>query len=242
MNKNTFKQPSAQIIFGGCGGMYSYELGIASILQKEFDLNNVIYSAVSAGSFPATLMALNMDISILHKSWNLPFLKEVNSHYFGALGVWNNIVRKWTLPTLSLDAYKKCNSRLFLSMSSVNSFIYSPRLKNELISEWKSNEDLLDGIMASSFVPLFDIGKLTATFRNKRYIDGIMTDNCPKPFKTNDIPTLDIEYNMWRDMNYNWQWCWSSPEWHTTLYEWGREDTLKHLKDIEKILSPKTKL
>ena len=233
------KNPRAQIIFGGCGGLYSYELGIASILQEKFDLNDVIYSAVSAGSFPATLMALDMDIATLHQSWNLPFLKEVNSHIFGALGIWNNVVRKWTLPMLPEDAHVRCTSRLFLSMSYVNSIIYTPRLKNCLVSEWLSKEDLLDGIMASSFVPLFDIGKLTSTFRGRRYIDGALSDNCPQPFSYEEVPTLIINYDMWRNMKRSWQWCWSSPEWSNTLYEWGREDALKNLEDLSKILTLK---
>jgi hypothetical protein len=32
-----------QVIFGGCGGLYNYFLGIASVLQEKYDLSNIIF-------------------------------------------------------------------------------------------------------------------------------------------------------------------------------------------------------
>ena len=109
-----------------------------------------------------------------------------------------------------------------------------------LISDWKSNEDLVDGIMSSAFVPCFDIGKLTNLYRNKRCIDGSITNNNPIPYPELDIPKLVISYDMWRPtMSKSWYlvWCWSSPKWSKYLFELGRKDTLDNMQKIDTILN-----
>ena len=238
-NNNNIK---AQLIFSGCGGMYSYNLGIASIIQEHFDLSNVAISSVSAGCFPALLLALDLNIIDLFYTWNIPFLQEVNSHIFGSLGVWNKIVKKWTLKKLNEDIniYKKAISHLFCSITTVN-IMNKPYLENIIISDWKNNEDLIDGIMSSAFVPFFDIGKLTNSYRNKRCIDGSIINNNPIPYPDFDIPKLVISYDMWRPIKKSWYlvWCWSSPEWSRTLFEIGRKDTLNNIHKLENILPRK---
>jgi hypothetical protein len=74
--------------------MYNYSLGVAAIIQKNFQLGpETVISGSSAGCFPALMVALNLDIEDMFESWNIPLLKEVNSYRFGALCHWNNAVR-----------------------------------------------------------------------------------------------------------------------------------------------------
>ena len=226
-------RPVAQLTFGGCGGMYNYSLGIASVIQKNFDLCDVAISGASAGCFPAFLLALGMDVDELFESWNIPFLNEVNKNYFGALCKWNNTVRRCTLPKFPVDAYIRAHSRLFCSLTSF------PDFKNHLISDWKSNEDLLDGIMASAFVPLFDVCKISACFRGHRFIDGSLSNSYPLPHSL-DIPSFIIRRDMWRSNKASWLWCWSDEEWARKLFEWGQTDAYEHLEEIGVVLPPIT--
>jgi hypothetical protein len=234
----------AKIVFSGCGGMYHYISGIASVIQEQFDLTDVIITSASAGCFPAVLLALNINIIEAFNNWNIPFLKEVNSYLLGSLGIWNSIVKKWTIKYLNddKDYYKKAINKLFCSITTVNfSLTKKPIFENILVSDWKSNEDLVDGIMSSAFVPLFDIGKLTNSYRNKKCIDGSLTNNQPDPYPESDVPTIVITYDMYKTHNKSWYlvWCWSSPKWSTELFEMGRRDTLNNLSKFENILPRK---
>ena len=139
MSSDTF-QIKAQLIFSGCGGMYSYNLGIASVIQEHYDLSNVVISSASAGCFPAMALMLNFNILEYFDIWNIAFLEEVNTHLFGAIGIWNKIVKKWTLKFLNKDEniYKKAISRLFCSITTCN-FLQKPYIENMLISDYPLN-------------------------------------------------------------------------------------------------------
>jgi hypothetical protein len=134
--------------------MYSYNLGVASVIQDNYDLSNVIISSASGGCFPAMALILEFNILQYFDTWNIPLLEEVNSHLFGAIGIWNRIVKKWTLKFLNKDKniYKKAISKLFCSITTCN-ILKKPYIENILISDWKSNEDLIDGMISSAFVP-----------------------------------------------------------------------------------------
>ena len=234
IDKSKFK---AHLIFSGCGGMYSYNLGIASVIQENYDLSNVVISSASAGCFPAMALVLNINILEYFDIWNIKFLEEVNTHLFGAIGVWNKIAKKWILKFLNEDEniYKKAKSRLFCSITTCNYFT-KPHLENMVISDWKSNEDLIDGMMSSAFIPFFDIGKLTNSYRNKKCIDGSITNNEPNPYPELNIPKLVISYDMFNpNMKKSWYlvWCWSSPKWSRYLFELGRKDALDNIEKFK---------
>ncbi len=221
-----------QLVFGGCGGMYHYMGGIASIIQENFDIGpETIISGSSAGCYPAMLLALDMNIDETFENWNVPFLQEINSHRLGALGKWNNVVKKWTTTQLPDNAFEKLSGRFHMSLTSF------PDFKNHIVGEWSSNEDLIDGLMATTFIPIFDIGKLTARFRGKRFVDGSLTNSYPLPLG-NDVPNCIINRTMWRDNNLSWLWCWSDEQWARKLFEWGKEDASDHLEELATILKP----
>jgi len=211
--------------------MYSYELGVAAVIQRDFDLSGVAISGASAGCFPALLTALDLDIEEHQVSWNLAFLEEVNRNRFGALAKWNSTVRRWTASMLPEEGWVTANSRLHVSLTRV------PSWRNLIVSDWTSNADLLDGVMASAFVPLFDAGRLVARFRGQRYVDGSLTDSWPLPHGS-DVPSLVIKRDMWRPNQASWLWCWSDPAWAGQLYNWGVDDAEDHLEDIAAVLKP----
>ena len=211
IDKQNNKQ-KVQLTFGGCGGMYNYSLGVASVIQSNFSLDNVVFAGSSAGCFPAMLLALDLNIDELFESWNIPFLKEINSTWLGAVSNWNIIARKWSVRKLPEKAYKRLDGRFFVSHTNVDFHLRGARLSNSLVGNWENNSDLLDGLMASSFVPLFDIGKVTGIFRGKRIIDGAITNSWPLPLGK-DVPSLIIKRDMWRDNNNSWLWPWTQEDW-----------------------------
>ena len=227
----------AQIIFSGCGGLYNYILGIAYIIQIFFDLTDVIFICSSAGCFPGLLLALDMDILEYFEKMNIPLLKEVNSHFFGAVGVWNDIVRRNIKKHLPKNAYILLKERLYCSMTRVS--LKKHLFKNYIITNWKNNSDLIDGIMASSFIQIFDKFKLFSTFRNKSYIDGSTINSIPIINKFESIPKLIISYDMWRfKKDYiPLLWCWTDEKYIRELFILGIKDAIANIDDIANILA-----
>lgn len=82
----TLRSGAAQIGFGGCGGMYNYFLGVASVLQDEFDLSGVVYSGVSAGCFPAMVLALGLNAKEFFFKDNLCLIEHASTCSFAGLG------------------------------------------------------------------------------------------------------------------------------------------------------------
>lgn len=157
-----------QIQINGCGGHYSYLLGLISVLQKKYNFDDVIFSSYSCGCIPALLCCLNMDIDIEFTLLNIPLLQELSKKYTKAFFNFIPYLKKHLLKRLnnkSSDIYKKANDRLFIHLT------HFPSLKTYIVSRYNSNEDLVDACMASGNISLYN-DSLLYKFRNMNFIDG----------------------------------------------------------------------
>ena len=221
-----------QMIFGGCGGMFTYLLGVASTIQKHFELDNVIFSGSSGGIIPSILLALDFDVDYYFEKINIPMFEELNSYRFGCIGKLNNCFRNIFKKHLTDEGFEKIKNIYHVSLTNCSNF------ENEIISGWKSKDDLLEGMLASSFIPIFDSNKLTYSFRGKKYIDGSLSNSYPIPF--DHLPSIVIKRDRWRKNNLNWLWIWTNPDWHRTLYNWGKEDAMENLHEFYDLLKKKS--
>lgn len=220
----------AQIGFGGCGGMYNYFLGVASVLQEEYDLENVIFSGVSAGCFPAMVLALGMDVKEFFFKENLPLIERAAACSFAGLGKWIPLVRANTLAMLPPDAFERVDKKLYFSITEV------PSLTNHVLTTWTSNEDMVDGMLCSGHVPLYT-PSLTASYRGKRFVDGGLSNN--SPIVHPDRPHKMLQMWKWRWISPTWVLVTTSADWALELFRMGREDALKHLPaEIEDTFFP----
>lgn len=222
--KLTMHHDIAQIGFGGCGGMYNYFLGVASVLQEEYDLTDVIFSGVSAGCFPATILALGIDVKEFFFKENVPLIEEAAQVSYAGLGKWIPMVKQNMLSMLPPDAHKLVDKRLYFSITEI------PSLKNHLVTSFKDNEDLVDGMLTSAHVPVYTTS-LLSSYRGKKFVDGGLSNNTPLAHPDRAHKVFQI-----------WKWRWISPTWVlvTTNVDWavqmfhmGREDALKNLHEIE---------
>lgn len=226
--------PNLQISFAGCGGMYHYYLGIAKIMQRELDLDNIVFSGSSGGCIPALLLLLGIDIDIIHYELNQEILKEVNAYKFGSLWIWNKIFRKHIHDFLDEDVHTKVDGKLFISITRF------PSMKNEIISQWKDKQDLIDCIQASCFIPMAFEFRPWYIFRGNRYIDGAISNNMVVPLSTDSVPHIHIHTEKWRKANYNWIWCYTDRMWAEQLFKWGQEDALEHIEEFCKYTTRKS--
>ena len=221
-----------QVSFAGSGGMYHYYLGIAKILQDHFELDNVIFGGTSGGCFPALFLLLNQDIDKIHYELNHEILAETSSYWLGSLFNWNETVRRHVMKYLPDDAHIRACDRLFVSMTRLYPW------GNEIVSKWSSVEDLVNCVQCSSFIPVVFEPKIWHWHRDARYIDGGFTNN--KVQIHPEKPHIYITTTMWREVSYNWVWCYSDALWAEQLYKWGKEDATDHIEELAQILKKKS--
>lgn len=100
-----------------------------------------------------------------------------------------------------------------------------------------SRQDLVDGFIASGFIPIYDReGRLGASYRGHRVIDGGLSDNAPRPFGEG-VPSLVLSPGKWREhpdvtsrvpvpfVRSDWSWC-------DMKYELGKADAAAHHDEL----------
>ncbi|RLN46422.1 hypothetical protein BBJ29_008821 [Phytophthora kernoviae] len=216
----------AQLGFGGCGGMYNYFLGVASILQEEYDLQDVIFSGVSAGCFPALVLALDINVKEFFFKENIPLIEQAAECSYAGLGKWIPMVKHSLVAMLPSDAYQHADKKLYFSVTEV------PVLRNHLLTTWTSNEEMVDCMLCSAHVPLYTT-TLAASYRGKRFVDGGLSNNFP-------VVHLDAPHKVFQI----WKWRWFAPtwvlvttnsDWATELFRMGREDATKNLHEVDEV-------
>ncbi|KDO29304.1 hypothetical protein SPRG_05841 [Saprolegnia parasitica CBS 223.65] len=223
---------TVQIGFGGCGGFYNYHLGIASVLQEHFDLRNCVFSGASAGCFPALVLSLGLDVKSFFYGPNLTLVQDANEKTFYGLRDWIPLTKEHVLKTLAPDAYSRVDNKFFVSITHV------PSLKNELVTSFTSNEDMVECILASGHVPIYT-NEVLKPYRGQKYVDGCVSNNWPVPHG-DDHPSHVFQIYHWRTIWPHWCLISTNTEWAQTQFQWGRDDALAHIHELEALLHYKS--
>lgn len=163
------------ISFAGCGFIGIYHVGVSACLKTYAPhlLENKILGS-SAGAMAAVALICELPLEDMARnvvklannaSENIlgPFSPSFNLH--GSLKEgWERL-----LPD---DIAKKASGRLYISMTRISD------RSNLLVSEFYSKSDLLDALLASSFVPMMS-GWFPPRFRGDLVLDGGYSDNLP---------------------------------------------------------------
>ncbi|CAB3402186.1 unnamed protein product [Caenorhabditis bovis] len=161
--------------FSGCGFLCIYHAGAAAAI-KEFApqlIQNKVLGA-SAGSLIGCVLLTDVCISHATSAF-LKVVSQARSRTFGPLHPefdLMGIVRQELRKVLPANAYEMCTGRLIISLTRWIDH------KNVTIDEYNSNEDLIDAIVCSCFIPMY-CGMTPPKFRGVQYIDGGVSDNQP---------------------------------------------------------------
>jgi hypothetical protein len=134
------------ISFGGCGCRYHFYAGIQEYCLDKFDTRNVSVLCSSGGIFAGVPLVLGLYTrNWMHADW-----VKCYRHFTGrSLYVWldtTDFLRDMWRKYLPNDAYLKCSGRLFIIVSRLS--IYG--FREDVISEYNSNEELIDAIIGTS--------------------------------------------------------------------------------------------
>ncbi|XP_011051315.1 PREDICTED: patatin-like phospholipase domain-containing protein 3 isoform X1 [Acromyrmex echinatior] len=161
--------------FAGCGFLGIYHVGVAVCFKKyapHLLLDKI--SGASAGAMAACCLLCDLPLGEMTSNV-LHVAREARQRTLGPFSPSFNIqeilldgLRKF-LPD---DAHIRVNGKLHISLTRV----YDG--KNVIVSQFNSKDDLMQALLASSFVPLFS-GLLPPRFHGIRYMDGGFSDNLP---------------------------------------------------------------
>lgn len=220
------------IQINGCCGHYPYLLGILSIIQKKYNLNDVIFSSYSCGNIPALLCCLGIDIDLEFTLLNIPLLQELSKNTFGAFFNMIPVLKKYLLKRLnrrSLDIYKKANNRLIIHLT------HYPSLKICIVKNYTSNEDLINACMASSNIFLYS-GSLFYKYRDMLFIDGgVKKDR----FRMKCANFVEIKSSKYRNIDSPFLFISTNIRYSKKLFNQGKNDAINNIIDYDHL--PKRK-
>uniref|UniRef100_A0A146LPE6 triacylglycerol lipase n=1 Tax=Lygus hesperus TaxID=30085 RepID=A0A146LPE6_LYGHE len=162
--------------FSGCGFLGLYYAGVAVCFKRyasHIRFNNI--SGASAGAIAACSLLCDMPAEAYINDM-LDLVKEARNRTLGPFSPSFNlskVMREKLWNILPKDVHVQVRGRLRVSLTRVCDG------KNVIISDFDSKEELIDCLLASSFVPVFS-GLVPPKFRGVRYIDGMFTDNLPR--------------------------------------------------------------
>ncbi|XP_070159427.1 1-acylglycerol-3-phosphate O-acyltransferase Pnpla3-like isoform X2 [Polyergus mexicanus] len=161
--------------FAGCGFLGIYHVGVAVCFKKyapHLLLNKI--SGASAGAIAACSLLCDLPLGEVTSNV-LRLAGEARQHTLGPFSP-SFDVQHFLLENLRKflpdDAHIRVNGKLHISLTRV----YDG--KNVIVSQFNSKEDLMQALLATSFVPFFS-GLLPPRFHGLRYMDGGFSDNLP---------------------------------------------------------------
>lgn len=170
---------SRHVAFSVSGGSYPYQMGIACFLQETFDCEDIHWSGASGGSWSALLLAAGVNVRSALKT-----LLEVappccEGRSIGAYGVYDvGMTNTFNAIFDGVDLSKVLqNNRLAISVTRLAfTRFMTPYLKDEVITSFHSNEDVIKCIIASVLIPFALNGRPFVIYRGWICADAGLTN------------------------------------------------------------------
>ncbi|KAM9668573.1 patatin-like phospholipase domain-containing protein 4 isoform 7-T8 [Dama dama] len=170
--------PHINLSFAACGFLGVYHLGAASALCKHGRklLKDVkAFAGASAGSLVASvLLTAPQKIEECNK-FTYDFAEEIRRQSFGALTPGYDFMarlRSGVESILPANAHELAHDRLHVSITNTRT------RRNCLVSRFPSREDLIQVLLASSFLPIY-AGLKPVEYKGQKWVDGGFTNSLP---------------------------------------------------------------
>lgn len=162
------------ICFSGCGIRYQFYGGVAEYLMDNFETDNIDILCVSGGVYAGAILALKRKMTDWsNRDWQKCYNYWSNRSLYIFLDS-DKFQRELWRRYLPPDAYKICSDRLFITVSRIGLYGFY----EELVSEYCSNEELIDAICGT--IHIAGIYRFLPIVRGKYAFDGCYTNLMPR--------------------------------------------------------------
>ncbi|KAM9835937.1 patatin-like phospholipase domain-containing protein 4 isoform 3-T3 [Aulostomus maculatus] len=164
--------------FAACGFLGIYHLGAVGAFLRHGDslLGSLgACAGASAGALVAAVVVTAPDKVEQCQDFTCRLAASVRQQTFGAFTPGYNLMlrlREGMEEILPADAHRLATDRLHISIT------HSKSGRNLLVSRFSSREELIQALLASSFVPVY-AGMKPMEFRGQKWVDGGFSDSLP---------------------------------------------------------------
>jgi len=153
--------------FTPAGLLFPYYIGVASCLHDQGLLQDTTpVAGTSAGSIIAVSIASGVSYSTILEA-NKRLQAELIEH--GHLGRVADVLRRFLDEILPDDIHVRATGRVCIGITSLDPY------ESMEISDWDSKEDLIEAVLASSFVPWWISKDSCMEYRGRLALDGAPT-------------------------------------------------------------------
>lgn len=168
------------------GFVAPYQLGVCMYIKNNYNLKDTKFIGGSAGSWLSVYLASDINNNDLLYKFMPKFKDEFESAT--VTNKWKNVgyFLKQEIPKYIGNTDFIKSKTVLISVSKINTF----KLKNEIVDNYDSLEDLMQLCYLSSFIPILS-GNYIPVYRNNKFIDATFTK------KENSKVDLLIYPTMW---------------------------------------------
>eukprot|EP00960_Hanusia_phi_P046567 757911-Hanusia_phi.AAC.2 len=177
-----------RIFFDGAGWAFAFEVGVCKYIHENFDVAQTCeVFAISAGNVSAICLLLDTDPSLLLRAhyprlWKSMVCAHVREPLFGFCNRLHPI-RMLMEELLPPDFYQKVSGRYHIAICSW------PFLSMRFVSEFSSNDELIDAVVASMALPGFVAMPILSWHKGWR---GLWIDGGVEHLATPMEPLVDV--------------------------------------------------
>jgi predicted acylesterase/phospholipase RssA len=152
---------------GGWKSFYHYGIYKGLKLQNSNIINKFNYIGSSMGSFVAIISCCNIDIDTTFLKMTYELASNFENNLYNNIFSMGKQLRDIIEQCLPSNAYELASGRCFIVITTLS----TNGLQQEIISEFYSQDDLLDALIASIYIPMWT-GVGIYKYRNKICLDG----------------------------------------------------------------------
>jgi hypothetical protein len=163
------------VVFSG-GGLRGYyccgSYVVLNALVNTHGLKIRRISGASAGAWCSVFMACDTH----PLDWADTYYESMHVEHQVLLDGYRSFIPTMLIKMLPDDAYIRCSGRIHISITTVSLL---GGLKNIVVSEFTSNDDLIAACFASCTIPFLSTSDTARKFRGEYVLDGGTTNNLP---------------------------------------------------------------
>jgi hypothetical protein len=219
------------VVFGAGGGYWPYYLGIAKFIQETYDISEINFVGVSAGTICCLGLVNKAPIDNVFAVC-LEHIRFLNQHMTGLFGRWCLSCRYLSIQCMQdHNCVIRDNRRLFSAVSQIT----RKGLRKRYFNCGDTYEDIIESTITSYWIPF-----ITAPFfqpvrkiNGDWFIDGYLSGRDAEKKSLIIYPTIFERlplsvYWLWFDRNYN-----------IDLYKLGYEHAKKYRCKLDTFLQVK---